>query len=151
MEKLKAGIFDRPQVKELMKDPHFQNSMNSTKADAWSWFTLIVRKFLGNYKVDNYSELVKSMLFSFCQLGCRISIKVYYLHSHMDHFPENLGDLSMEWGRQFHQDLRTMKRDTKETGIPTRWQIYCWSIHYDGPSPSHHKKSSKPYFYEISK
>ena len=38
-----------------------------------------------------------------------MSIKVYYLHRHLDYFPENLGGLSEEQGELFHQHLRTMK------------------------------------------
>lgn len=105
MEKLKAGIFDGPQIREVMKDSHFQDSMNNAEADAWSSFTLVVRNFLGNHKADNYSELVENMLSSFRQLGCIMSIKVHYLHSHLDSFPDNLGDLSEEQGERFHQDL----------------------------------------------
>ena len=72
MEKLKADIFDGLQIRKLMKDPQFQDSVNSAKADAWSLFTLVVRNYLGNYTADNYFELVKSMLLCFCQLGCKI-------------------------------------------------------------------------------
>ena len=38
-----------------------------------------------------------------------MSIKVHYLHSHLDRFPENLGDLSEEQGERFHQDIRIME------------------------------------------
>ncbi|GBP38810.1 hypothetical protein EVAR_33561_1 [Eumeta japonica] len=38
-----------------------------------------------------------------------ISIKLHYLHSHLDYIPENLGDLSEEEGDRFHQDIRTME------------------------------------------
>jgi hypothetical protein len=36
-------------------------------------------------------------------------LKVHYLHSHLDRFPENLGDLSEEQGEIFHQDIKTME------------------------------------------
>ena len=38
-----------------------------------------------------------------------MSIKVHYLHNHLDHFPKNLGDLSEEQGERFHQDIRVME------------------------------------------
>ena len=94
MENLKAGIFDGSQIREIMKDLHFQDLMNNAEADAWSTFALILMNFLGNYKADNYSEQVESMLSFSCQLGCKMSIKVHYNLGNLDRFPENLGDLS---------------------------------------------------------
>ncbi|GBP35850.1 hypothetical protein EVAR_27771_1 [Eumeta japonica] len=38
-----------------------------------------------------------------------MSIKRHYLHSYLDYFPENFGDLSEERGERFQQDIRTMK------------------------------------------
>ena len=36
MDQLKAIIFDELQIKELMKSPHLQDSMNNSEAAAWS-------------------------------------------------------------------------------------------------------------------
>ena len=74
--------------------------MNIAEEDIWSSLILVIRNFLGNYKVDNFSEQVESMLSSFHQLSCKISIKVYSLHSYPDCFPENLGDQNEEQGRK---------------------------------------------------
>jgi len=35
IEKLKAGIFDGPQIRQLMGDPEFENSMNEVELQAW--------------------------------------------------------------------------------------------------------------------
>jgi len=51
-----------------------------------------------------------------------MSVKVHYLHSHLDRFPENLGDLSEEQRERFHQDIKQWKPDTKEDKMHTRWQ-----------------------------
>jgi hypothetical protein len=106
MEKLKAGIFDGPQIRQLINDPHFIPSMNEIESCAWSSFVLVVKSFLGNKKADNYTQLVEDMLFHFNRLGCNMSVKVHYLHSHLDRFPENLGDLSEEQGEIFHQNIK---------------------------------------------
>ena len=95
-EKFKAGIFDGPKIRKLIKDTHFIHSMDDTKSGAWSAFVLVTQIFLSNYKAANYSELVTNMLSKFNDLGCDMSIKVHYLHNHSDHFPENFGDLSEE-------------------------------------------------------
>jgi hypothetical protein len=119
MEKLKAGIFDGPQIRQLINDPYFIASMNEIESFAWSSFVLIVKIFLDNKKADNYTQLVEDMLFHFNGLGCNMNVKLHYLHSHLDHFPENLGDLSEEQGERFHQDIKQWKPDTKEDGMHT--------------------------------
>ena len=54
-------------------------------------------------------EMVNEMLNSFESLGCNMSIEVHYLHSHLECFPENLGDFSEEQGERFHQDIKTLE------------------------------------------
>jgi hypothetical protein len=48
-----------------------------------------------------------------------MNVKVHYLHSHLDRFPENAGDLSEEQGEIFHQNIKTMEASTKEDGKHT--------------------------------
>ena len=49
------------------------------------------------------------MLQNFQALAARMSIKFHYLFSHLNYFPETLGDISEEQGEMFHQDIRTME------------------------------------------
>jgi len=37
-------------------------------------------------------------------------MKLHYFHSHIDFFPENLGDVSEEQGERFHQDIQEIER-----------------------------------------
>ena len=108
-EKLKAEIFDGPEIRQLINDPAFVDSMSEAERSAWTSFVLLVRNFLGNHKAEDYVELVNNMLDNFKHLGCHMSIKVHYLHSHLDRFPENLGDTSKQQGERFHQDIKTME------------------------------------------
>ena len=43
-----------------------------------------------------------------------MSIKVRFLHSHLHKSPDNIGDVSDEQGKQFHQDIKTMEERTQE-------------------------------------
>lgn len=57
-----------------------------------------------------------------------MSIKVHFLHSHLDNFPEYLGAVSEEPGEQFHQDIKEM-----ELRYQGRWNVYmmadyCWML-----------------------
>ncbi|XP_056636856.1 uncharacterized protein LOC130445312 [Diorhabda sublineata] len=56
-------------------------------------------------------------------LGCNMSIKVHYLHSHLDRFPDNLGEITEEQGERFHQDIKCM-----EDRYQGRWDTHIWEI-----------------------
>ena len=94
MEKMKAGIFDGPQIRKLIQDQAFTSNMTAVESAAWCSYVSVVREFLGNTKASNYRYLVNVMLRSFQALGSRMSIKLHYLFSHLHYFPENLGDVS---------------------------------------------------------
>ncbi|GBP28869.1 hypothetical protein EVAR_24545_1 [Eumeta japonica] len=99
MEKLKGGIFDGPQIRQLMKDTDFIKVMTVPESDAWKSFVLVVENFLGNHKAPNYEEIVQNMLTNFQTLGANMSIKLHYLRNHLDKFPDNLGNYSEEQDR----------------------------------------------------
>ena len=67
-------------------------------------------------KAENYQELVEDMPSKFQDLGVKMSIKVHYLFNHLDRFPSNLGDLSEEQGKRFHQDIRVMEEVPGQMG-----------------------------------
>lgn len=49
-----------------------------------------------------------------------MNLKLHYLHSHLDHFPENLEDYNEEQGQRFHQDISVMESRYQEN-----WQIFA--------------------------
>ena len=108
-EKIKAGVFNGPQIHALVRDQEFARKMNDKERTAWLSFLAVMANFLGNKKADNYETLVANMLSAFRDLGCNMSVKLHYLYSHLDRFPENLGAVSDEQGQWFHEDLKTME------------------------------------------
>ena len=118
-EKIKAGIFGGPQIRHLLNDQEFISAMKREKLQAWKAFSDVVKNFLGNMKSQNFSELVEKLLQAFHNLQCNMSVKVRFLLSHLDYFPENLGAFSEEQGERFHQDIKVMEKRYKG-----RWNIY---------------------------
>ena len=145
-EKKKAGIFDGPQIRTLMRDPNFITSMNETEERAWNAFCNVVQNFLGNKKADNYEEIVEELLMSLRDLGCRMSIKIHYLHSHLDNFPENLGDVSEEQGERFHQDIKIMEERYQGRWDSHMMADYCWSLMRDNPEAVYQRSAKKRKF-----
>ena len=62
MEKLKAGIFDGPQILELMQDQTFTARLTVAERAAWCSYASVTREFVGNTKASNYRHLVNVML-----------------------------------------------------------------------------------------
>jgi hypothetical protein len=59
---------------------------------------------------QNCEELVNKLSQSYHKLGCNMLLKIHFLHSHLDFFPENCGAASDEHGERFHQDISSMKK-----------------------------------------
>lgn len=92
-----------------MKDDHFIGAMSKFESNAWLPFKDLVKNFLGYTRTKNYRTIVQKLLKSYKTLGCNMSIKLHFLHSHLANFQENLGDVSDEQGERFHQDLKVME------------------------------------------
>ena len=90
-----------PQIRELVKDSHFKELLEDVELRAWKALKAVIENFLGNNIAGNYVELVQTMLDAFYQMRCNMSLKVHFLHSHLDFFPPNLGDVSDEHGERF--------------------------------------------------
>ena len=125
-EKLKAGVFDGPQIRRLLNDPAFISTMQSAKLDAWNAFAVVATNLLGNIKAENYRPLVGNLLPAFQMIGCNISVKVHFLHSHVDYFPDNLGAVSKEQGERFHQDIKTMEKRYQGYWSESMMAVNCW-------------------------
>ena len=95
-EKIKVGIFGGPQIRDLIKDQHFE-------------FMRIVQNSLGNKQSPDYIQYIQQLMLHFQRQGCNLSIKMHFLFSYLDRFPEILGDLSEEKRERSHQDIHTME------------------------------------------
>ena len=73
-EKIKAGVFDGPQIRTLVRDQNFVQAMNDKEKAAWLSFVDGMKSFLGNKKTGNHEDLVGNMLSAFRHLGCKMSI-----------------------------------------------------------------------------
>ena len=60
-DKIKAGVFNVPQIRTLARDEKFIDKMNDKERVAWLFFVAVTENFLGNKKADNYHVLVTSL------------------------------------------------------------------------------------------
>lgn len=139
--KVKAGIFVGPQIKQIMKSDDFTNLLNAYEKQAWESLKAVVDGFLGNNRADNYEELIETMLVSFKSMGCRMSLKLHMLHSHLDQFKDNMGAYSEEQGERFHQDVMEFERRYQGQYNEHMMGDYIWGLIRD--SPYKHKRNTK--------
>ncbi|KAI6649957.1 hypothetical protein LOD99_6321 [Oopsacas minuta] len=102
--------------------------MTGVEATAWYSFVDVVKGFLGNTKVANYQNLVEGMLKNFHSLGTRMRIKLHYLYSHLERFPDNLDDLSENRASDSTKTSGLWWNGTKEDGTLICWQITAGAI-----------------------
>jgi hypothetical protein len=108
--KIKEGTFVGPQIRELTKDKTFDSILNEVELAARTAFEDVCSNFLGNNKAGNYQEIAERLLQSYEALVCDMSLKIHFLHSHLDFFPQNLAAVSDEHGERFHQDIAVMEK-----------------------------------------
>jgi hypothetical protein len=143
--KMKAGVLIGPQIRQLLEDASFSSAMTRVEKAAWTSFQAVVKGFLGNNKDPMYRSQVQKLIMNYQKLGCRMSLKLHFLHSHIDYFPENLGAYSEEQGERFHQDISEM--ESRYQGL---WNVnmmadYCWCLQRH-ESLDHKRKSRKRSF-----
>ena len=90
--KPKEGIFVRPRIREVLKDTDFEELLNLKEPKAWEAFKSVCSGFLGNTSVPDYQASIEKLLKYYEDRGCRMSLKIHFLHSHLNFFPPNLGD-----------------------------------------------------------
>ena len=120
--KIKEGVFIGPQIRELIQDKRFDEDLNETERNAWLCFTRICKDFLGNHKAANYQDVLQDLLTSYKAMGYNMSLNIPFLESHLEFFPENLGEVSDEHGERFHKIFWLWKSGTKTSGPKVCWQ-----------------------------
>ena len=75
----------------------------------WTSFVDVVKNFLGNRRAENFKKFEEKLLKSLQDVDANMSIKINFLHCHLDKFPDSCGDVRDMQGERFHQDIKTME------------------------------------------
>ncbi|ESO10180.1 hypothetical protein HELRODRAFT_168052 [Helobdella robusta] len=94
---------------ELVKDPAFDEVLKGQKKETWESFKGVICGFLGNRRDDNYIQLVTVFLQKCHQLRCNMSLKIHFLHSHLDFF-SLYGAVSDKHRERSHQNISVMEK-----------------------------------------
>jgi hypothetical protein len=70
-----------------------------------------------------------------------MSLKIHFLETHLDFFPENLSEVCDEHGERFHQDITTTEKRYQGKWTSSILVDYCWTLKRDVPNAKYHQKS----------
>jgi hypothetical protein len=93
----------------------------------------------------NYRKLMEDLATSYDKLRCNMSLKMHFLHSHLDSFPANCGAVSDEHGERFHQDISAMGNRYKGKWSAAMLADYCCKVNTDA-SEIQYKRQAKRCF-----
>ena len=146
--KLKEGIFVGPQIRDVLKDTDFEELLNLKKLRAWEAFKSVCSGFLGNTRVPDYQACIEKLLKSHEDMGCRMSLKIHFLPSHLNLFSQNLGAVSDEHGERFNQDITKMESNYQDKWNPRMMGDFCWMLLRDIPEAKCTWYSKKTHFWQ---
>lgn len=130
----------------MYEDAEFITLLQPVEKKAFEAFVNVVKNFLGNKRADNYQEIVANMCKAYKEMGVNMSLKIHFLHNHLNFFPENLGEFSDEHGERFHQEIKAIEQRFKGKDPRHMLADYCWTLPRDTPSTSHKRQSYRPHF-----
>ena len=145
--KLKEGIFFGPQIQEVLKYTYFEELLKLKELRAWEAFKSVCSGFLGNTRVPDYRACIEKLLKSYEDMGCRMSLKIHFLHSHLNFFPPNLGAVSDEHWKRFYQDITKMESNYQGKWNPGMMRDFCWMLLSDIPEAKYTRSSKKTHFW----
>jgi hypothetical protein len=89
---LQESIIVGPRTREIVEDEVFLETLTDTERAAWESFKWVCTNFLGRKKSPDFSDGIQKLLNAYKEMGCRMPLKVHFLHSNLDFFPETLVD-----------------------------------------------------------
>ena len=130
----------------MLKDTDFEELLNLKELRAWEAFKSVCCGFLGNTCVSDYQTCIDKLLKSYEDMGCRMLLKILFLHSHLNFFPPNHGAVSDEHGERFHQDITKMESNYQGKCNPGMMGDFCWMLLHNIPEAKYTRSSKKTHF-----
>jgi hypothetical protein len=135
----KGGIFTGPQIRVMLASQDLEQTISVVERNAWGAFTMVVTYFLGKNKCENYAEIAEYLIQHYEVLVCRMSIKLYYLHSHLEFFRQNVNE---EHGECFHQDIEAIEKRYQGRWGAAMMCDYIWGLVHSDKASSHKRNST---------
>ena len=117
----------------------FVKTLNETELAERKSFKQVCLNFLGLHKSNDFEDVVANLLHNYHKMGCKMSLKVHFLHSHLPFFHKNLEAVSDEHGERFHQGIAVIEKRFKGKWLIGMLAEYCLSLKRDKPEQEQKK------------
>ena len=129
-----------------MEDKRFKETLVGTEVRAWFFFKQIFQNLLGNNQTQEYEEMVQELIKSFQQLASLMSVKMHFLNSHLDYFPDNCQDYGEEQGNKesvFIKTFKSWRLSIIATAMSIWWRIAVGNWIWNASDDQHKRKSKR--------
>lgn len=93
---------------------------------AWDLLKAVFEGFLGKTRIPNYRLFIEDLMEAFNLIGANMSLKVHFLHHHLDIFERQVPAESDEQGERFHQTCKPMEERFKGKDLQSFLADLCW-------------------------
>lgn len=111
-----------------MKDQQFENALSDAELVAWDSVKAVITNVLGINRHEDWRIFVQDMLDSFHRINVRMSLKIHFLHHHMDKFEEQSPAESEEHGERFHQISARFENWYSGKQLNALLGDICWNL-----------------------
>lgn len=106
-------------------------NVNFNLRKAWDALKAVIQNVLGKDRAepDKAKKLVATMLQYFENINVSMTLKLHFLHHHLDVFLKQLPTESDEQGERFHQVTMPMEKRFKGKKLDAMLAEVCWWSH----------------------
>lgn len=114
-----------------MKSIKFTKNLQGDYLEARKALKSVIRGVLGKNRVkrEDAVELVNKMLHYYHKIGASMTLKLHFLHHHLDDFLQQLPTESDEQGERFHHVTMPMEKRYKGKKLDSLLAEVCWWSH----------------------
>lgn len=91
----------------------FDHSLSIDHQIAWDLMKAVFQGFLGKSRVEDYRVLINDLMDALDNIKVNMSLKIHFLHNHLDVFERQMPTESDEQGERFHQTCKPLEERFK--------------------------------------
>lgn len=106
----------------------FEDILETEENQCWFSIKEVINGLLGKKRTSDGSFFLNRMMNSFDFLKVHMSLKIHYMHCHVDDFLDQMTTESDEHGERFHQIAAVMEVRYKGKNLDALLGDLCWWI-----------------------
>lgn len=112
----------------LTRDEPFENALSDIELMAWHCVKAVIQNVLGIHRSEIWRILIENMIDAFHLLNVKMSLKIHFLHSHVEKLAEQSPAESDEHGERFHQVTARLEHWYSGKKLHALLGDICWNL-----------------------